>query len=121
MMFFNDFLQAFVERSGGGIGAVIMGYDGIAIDQFFRPVDGLDMSMMTVEYANILKEIRKMAEVLNAGRMEEVAIRTDRYQMLIRALTEDYFVALILQRDGNFGKGRYLLLRDTPALRETLA
>ena len=120
-MFFNEFLQGFVERSGGGIGAVLMGYDGIAIDQFFLPVEGLDMQMMAVEYANIFKEIRKMAEILNTGRLEEVAIKTDKYQMIIRALTEDYFVALTLERDGNFGKGRYLLLRDAPSLREALA
>ncbi|MFA7536016.1 MAG: roadblock/LC7 domain-containing protein [Desulfuromonadales bacterium] len=119
-MFFNSVLQEMVESSGGGIGAVLMGYDGIAIDQFFRPVEGVDLGQMAVEYSNVLKEIRQAAEILNTGAMEEVFIKTDKYQMIIRALNHDYFVALTLGREGNFGKGRYLLMRDAPALREAL-
>ncbi len=119
-MFFSNVLQGVVESADGGIGAVLMGYDGIAIDQFFRPTMDIDLSLMAVEYANILKEIRQAAEILNTGRMEEVTIKTDRYQMLIRTLNEDFFIALALERDANFGKGRYLLMRDAPALREAL-
>ena len=118
---FGNVLQGIVEGSGGGIGAVLMGYDGIAVDQFFHPVEGIDLQLMAVEYANILKEIKKAAVILDTGEMEEVAIRTDKYLLVLRTLTDDYFVALTLQRDGNFGKGRYLLLREAAVLREALA
>ncbi len=37
---FSEILQKIVEETGGGIGAVLMGYDGIAIDQFFSPEKG---------------------------------------------------------------------------------
>ncbi|MBE0598834.1 MAG: roadblock/LC7 domain-containing protein [Desulfuromonadales bacterium] len=118
---FGNVLQGLVEGTGGGIGAVLMGYDGIPVAQFFRPTQGPDLQLMAVEYTNILKEIRTAAEILDIGRTEEVAIRTERYLLVLRTLTDDYFVALTLERDGNFGKGRYLLQRDASVLRDALA
>jgi predicted regulator of Ras-like GTPase activity (Roadblock/LC7/MglB family) len=101
---FSEILEGIVEGTSGGVGAVLMGYDGIA-----------------VEYANVLKEIKKTAEILNTGIMQEVSIQTERFQVVIRTLTDEYFVALTLERTGNFGKGRYLLMREAANLKEALA
>ncbi|MDT8444639.1 MAG: roadblock/LC7 domain-containing protein [Desulfuromonadales bacterium] len=117
---FSKILQRIVEGTAGGIGAVLMGYDGIAVDQFFSPEEEVDLHMVVVEYSNVLKEIRKTAEVLSLGEMEEISIRTDRFIIIIRMLNDDYFVALIISRDGNFGKGRYLLTREGYNLLEAL-
>ena len=117
---FSDILQRIVEGTGGGIGAVLMGYDGIAIEQFFAADQTIDLQMVVVEYSNVLKEIRKTAEILSLGDMEEISIRTDRFIIVIRMLNEEYFVALVIDRDGNFGKGRYLLTREGANLFEAL-
>lgn len=109
---FSNILQRIVEETGGGIGAVLMGYDGIAIDQFFSSDEEIDLHMVVVEYSNVLKEIRKTAEILSLGEMEEISIRTDRFIIVIRMLNAEYFVALVISRDGNFGKGRYLMTRE---------
>jgi predicted regulator of Ras-like GTPase activity (Roadblock/LC7/MglB family) len=118
---FGNILQTIVEETGGGIGAVLMGYDGIGIEQFFHPCEEGDLSMIAVEYANVLKGIKKAGEVLHAGVMEEVSIRTERFYVVVRILSDDYFVALIIDSGGNFGKGRYLLLRESGFLKEALA
>ena len=117
---FSEILQRIVEGTGGGIGAVLMGYDGIAIDQFFSPDEELDLQMVVVEYSNVLKEIRKTAEILSLGEMEEISIRTDRFIIVIRILNDEYFVALVIAHDGNFGKGRYLMKRESFHLLEAL-
>lgn len=114
---FREILQGIVEGADG-VGAVLMGYDGIAVEQFFRGGQQADLQMMAVEYAAILKEIRKAAEILETGSMEEVAIRTERYHVLLRSLTDEYFVALTLEPPANIGKGRFLLLRDSFLLRQ---
>jgi predicted regulator of Ras-like GTPase activity (Roadblock/LC7/MglB family) len=118
---FSEILKDIVEGTGGGVGAVLMGYDGIAIEQHFKPCGGVDLHMIAVEYANVLKEIKKTAEILNTGIMQEVSIQTERFQVVIRTLTDEYFVALTLERTGNFGKGRYLLMREAINLKEALA
>ncbi len=118
---FKEILQGIVEGTGGGVGAVLMGYDGIYIDQYFLPVDGVDLQLIAVEYANVLKEIKKTAEILNTGNMEEVSIGTGRFYVLVRTLSDEYFVALTIRREGNLGKGRYLLLRESGALKQALS
>ena len=118
---FGEILQGIVEGTAGAIGAVLMGYDGIAIDQHFKPHESDDLSLIAVEYANILKEIRKTAEILNVGDMEEVSIRTGRFHIVVRIITPEYFVAMTLQRDGNFGKARYLLTREAGNLATALS
>jgi predicted regulator of Ras-like GTPase activity (Roadblock/LC7/MglB family) len=118
---FGEILEGIVESTAGGVGAVLMGYDGIPIEQYFKPCEGVDLQLLAVEYGNVLKEIKRSVDILNTGVMEEVAIKTGRFYVVLRALTDDYFVALTLNRDGNFGKGRYLLLRDAPKLAEALS
>ena len=117
---FSEILQRIVEETCGGIGAVLMGYDGIAIDQYFAPDEELDLQMVVVEYSNVLKEIRKTADILSLGDMEEISIRTDRFIIVIRILNDEYFVAMFINRDGNFGKGRYLMTREGFNLIEAL-
>lgn len=117
---FNEILEGIVSGTKGGIAAYLMGYDGIAIDQHVTPAEGIDMQLLVVEYANVLKEIKSSVKTLNAGLMEEVAIKTDRYFVVLRAITEDYFVIFLISRDGNYGKGRYLLMRDSVALKNGL-
>lgn len=117
---FTDVLSTIVEQTSGGIGAVLMGYDGIAVGQFHRPVEDIDLSLVAVEYANVLKEIKKAAEILQTGELEEVSILTGSYQVLIRTLTPEYFVSLTMERGGNAGKGRFLLMREAPNLRSQL-
>ena len=118
---FNEILEEIVEGSGGGVGAVLMGYDGISIEHYFKPCEGVDLHMAAVEYSNVLKEIKKTAEILNTGSMEEVSVKTERFLVVIRALTDEYFVALTLDRGGNYGKGRYLMMREATRLKEALA
>ena len=117
---FSEILQKIVDETGGGIGAVLMGYDGIAIDQYFSSEQELDVQMIVIEYSNVLKEIRKTAEILSLGEMEEISIRTDRFIIVIRVLSSEYFVATIINQDGNFGKCRYLMNRESSNLTEAL-
>lgn len=117
---FSEILEGIVSQTKGGIAAFLMGYDGIAVDQHVTPVDNIDMQLLVVEYANVLKEIKSAVATLNTGLMEEVAIKTDRYFVVLKTITEDYFVIFLIARDGNYGKGRYLLMRDASALRAGL-
>lgn len=117
---FKATLEKMVKGAPGGVGAVLMGYDGIAIDQFFHDVGDIDLQLVALEYSNIVKEIRHTADVLGTGALQEVTVKTGLFYVIIHALTDEYFVALTLKRDGNLGKGRYLILRDAPTLRQAL-
>jgi predicted regulator of Ras-like GTPase activity (Roadblock/LC7/MglB family) len=119
-MDFKAVLKTIVDESPDSLGVVIMGYDGIAIDEHLRAGGGVDVQMLAVEYASILKEIKRTVEVLKTGELEEVSIMAKECSILVRGISDDFFVALVLGAGGNFGKGRYLLKRETSRLRESL-
>jgi predicted regulator of Ras-like GTPase activity (Roadblock/LC7/MglB family) len=119
-MAFKEILKTIVSQSSGSLGAVVMGYDGIAIDEYLRDGGGVDVSMLAVEYASVLKEIKRTVGVLKTGELEEVSIVSERCSVIVRGIDNDFFAALIMSADGNFGKGRYLLKREAPRLKEAL-
>lgn len=120
VMSFRETLQDIVENVGGGLGAVIMGYDGIPIDEYVKEDGALDVQLLTAEYAAVLKEIKRTVEVLKAGVLEEVAINTEFSIAIARVINDDFFVVLVMGSEGNFGKGRFLLRREGPKLGEAL-
>lgn len=118
---FSETLKSIVESVEGGLGAVIMADDGIAIDEYLLDGSGMDLNLMAVEYASLLKEVKRTADVLKTGALEEMAVNTGRSQVIVRTINDELFIALILGQDGNCGKGRYLLRREVFGLRERLS
>ena len=119
-MGFKAILKSIVAESDGSLGGVIMGYDGIAIDELVLDRAGIDVPMLAVEYASVLKEIKRTISVLQTGELQEVSIVTERCSVIVRGISDDFFAALVITADGNFGKARYLLKREAAKLREAL-
>lgn len=117
---FKEILKGIVDKVEGGQGAVIMGYDGIPIDEYLHEDVTLDVHLLSVEYATLLKEIKRTVEVLKTGDMDEISVNTGLSRVLVRPINDEFFIVFVLSREGNFGKGRYLLKRDAPKLREAL-
>lgn len=107
---FREILQDAVERTEGGVAGLLMGFDGIPVDHYVRAADGaVDVETVGMEYSVILKDIRKAAEMLEAGGANEISIQAERLTTVIRVLNDDYFVAMTLRPNGNYGKARFLL------------
>ena len=72
---FKDILKDAVHRTEGGMAALVMGFDGIAVDSYVREDSTLGVEVETVgmEYSVILKEIRKAAQLLDAGTVRRLA------------------------------------------------
>jgi predicted regulator of Ras-like GTPase activity (Roadblock/LC7/MglB family) len=122
---FQDSLQRIVDNVEGGIAGLLMGFDGIAVESYTRPppmeqAAALDINTVGMEFSYILGQVRKAAEALEIGGVEEIAIRAEKLSIVIRVLSSDYFLALALDEKGNFGKGRYLLRVVAPKLQAEL-
>jgi predicted regulator of Ras-like GTPase activity (Roadblock/LC7/MglB family) len=115
----RDLLNTIVQSVDGALSAIIMAYDGIPIDEVTVEQSEFDMQLLSVEYSAVLKEIKRAVDVIKMGDLEEVFISTTRTCVVVRVLNDDLFAALIMSRDGNIGKGRYLLkLKSFEVLRE---
>lgn len=118
-MSLRDTLTAIVENIEGGLAAIIMASDGIPIDEVMVAQTGFDLQLLTVEYAALLKEIRRTVTLIKSGDMEEITITTSQARVVMRVLSDELFVVLVMTKAGNFGKGRYLLrLRSDELARE---
>lgn len=120
-MSLKDTLREIVENVDGGLAAIIMAYDGIPIDEVVVAQTEFDLQLLTVEYATVLKEIKRAVSVIKVGEMEEVSITSGRVCVVMRVLNEELFAVLVMDKDGNFGKGRYLLRLKSHGLAEELA
>jgi predicted regulator of Ras-like GTPase activity (Roadblock/LC7/MglB family) len=94
---FRDTIKKLVDRLEGGVGAVLMGFDGITVDSYAREgVEGIaDIQTIGLEFAHLLGQVRRTAESLNIGLTRELAFRTDKLTVLVQILNKDkdYFVA----------------------------
>jgi predicted regulator of Ras-like GTPase activity (Roadblock/LC7/MglB family) len=120
VMSYKDYLKSLAERVDGSLATIIMGYDGIPIDEYFVQATPFDLQLLVVEYANLLRDIRKTVDLLENGNMQEVSIASDKLRVLVRVISEEFFLVLVLAADGNYGKGRYLLSREALKLRDEL-
>lgn len=109
----RSMLETILSSVEGALSVMIMAYDGIPIDEISREQNEIDMQLLSVEYATVLKEIKRAVEVIKAGDLEEVSITTSQTCVMIRVINNELFAVLIMKRDGNFGKGRYLLRMKT--------
>lgn len=106
---FREILQEVVDNTDGGVAGLLMGFDGIPVDQYVRDDATIDVETIGMEYSVILKSIRQAAEMLEAGDALEVAIKAERMITVIRLLNDEYFVAVSLKPSGNLGKARFML------------
>ena len=106
---FKTSLQHLVEQTEGSVASLLMGFDGIAVDSYLKQSENWDIQVIGMELSFILTQIRRAAENLEVGKIEEFTLRTQRLTVIIHALNAEYFVALALTPSGNTGKGKYLL------------
>jgi predicted regulator of Ras-like GTPase activity (Roadblock/LC7/MglB family) len=124
-MSFRSILRSIVEECGGGLGAVLMGVDGIPIEEYVTdriPEGPLqeDIGSAGVEFSRILEEIRKAADSLGGGAVTETIVALARMNLVFRPIDGETFLALVLATDGNLGKARYLIRRHLLAIRQEL-
>jgi predicted regulator of Ras-like GTPase activity (Roadblock/LC7/MglB family) len=124
-MSFRSILQTIVDGCGGGLGAALMGSDGIPIEQISAGSGGTampkdDVGAAGVEFGRILEEIRKASDALGGGTLNETVVSLTHFILILRHIDDDTFLVLALAPDGNLGKARYLIRRHLLELREEL-
>ena len=124
-MSFASLLREIVGSCGGGIGAALMGRDGIPIEQVLvQPApDGPlreEIGTAGVEFGRILDEIRKASHALSGGQVVETLVTLSEFTLIFRTVDSETFLVVVLAPDGNLGKARYLIRRYLLAIRREL-
>ena len=113
---FAETLKKVVDNVEGGIAAVIMGLDGISVDTYVKLPERVDVNTVAMEFSFILSQVRKAGESLSVGNLEELSVKAQRLLLVCRMISPQYFVAIAMAPEGNFGKARFLARLATPTL-----
>ncbi len=113
-MDFEDILKDLVAVAPGAVAATLMGMDGIPLACFpasddSSESDGSDIEHLGVEYGKILGEIVKASEVLHLGKIRDVTLNLEDVVVLMRLVTPEYFIALLLEDAAMIGKARFVM------------
>lgn len=107
---FTDNLREIQQKTEGCFGALIMGMDGIAVEEVWQR-QGLDanLDIAVAEFAAVVRSARRTSGDLALGALREMVVLTDSANFVMRLISESYFIVLVVNPDGNLGRGRYQL------------
>ena len=119
---FREVLQEIVSRTEGCLGSLIMGTDGIAVEKVWQPAGTeANLDVAVAEFTSLLRNARRTNNEMGLGKLQEFTLTTESGIFILRFVSEDYFIAMVLTPDGNFGRGRFELRRAELLLEKELA
>ena len=92
---FKNLLNRLLEDIPGAVGAIIIDWEGEAVDQVTR-VDEYDIKVLGAHGGIILGMIRDVLTRIESGALDEVVIRTEQNKIMMAPLTDDYLLILQL-------------------------
>jgi predicted regulator of Ras-like GTPase activity (Roadblock/LC7/MglB family) len=115
---FKQILQDICDKVEGAVAVSLIGLDGIAIESIKS--NGVPLDVLGAEFGGFIKSIRPNAE-LNTGEVLQFALVAEKYITFLSAVTQEYFVLLVMRPDGNYGRARFELARAKHLLRDELS
>jgi len=114
-MSFLEVLKDIVDKVDGAVSAMIIGRDGMSVQEYARE-KLVDLTGLSAEASAMIKDISLAADNLGLGEAREFSIISDRCGIIMRKINTDYYLALVIKPDGNYGKGRFILKTAIPKL-----
>ena len=114
-MSFTEVLKEAVEKVDGAVSAMIIGADGISVQEYVNE-KLLDLTGLSAEASAMIKDINLAADNLGLGEAKEFSVISDRCGIIVRKINKEYYLALIIKPEGNYGKGRYVLKTIVPRI-----
>lgn len=115
---FRSVLTGLRDRVEGSIAVSLIGLDGIAIETIGAGQVPLDV--LGAEFGGFIKSLRNANTELNTGDVLQFALVTERYITFLSEVTPEYYILLVIQPDGNYGRARFELAKAKHALRDEL-
>ncbi len=116
---FRRVLADIQERVTGTMAISLMDLDGIAIDSL-NPAS-VELDVLRAEFGGFVKSIRLSSTDLDTGEVQQFTLVTEKYTTMLSAVTGDYYILLVLEPGGNYGRARFELAKARHLLRDELS
>lgn len=114
-MNFIDILKETVEKVDGAVASMIIASDGIPVEEYVSE-RLIDLAGLGAEASAMIRDVSLAAENLGLGEAREFSIISDTCGIIMRKINEEYYLALVIKPEGNYGKGRYVLKTTVPGI-----
>lgn len=115
-MNFQERLKNALDKIPGGLSLSLIGIDGIPIES--TGSKDLDIETLSAELTTFIRNLNITNSELKIGKLYQLALVCDEYTHLLSAITKEYYLFLILEKRGYFGKARYELFKLSHQLKE---
>jgi predicted regulator of Ras-like GTPase activity (Roadblock/LC7/MglB family) len=106
----REILHKALSNTENCLGVLIMGTDGIAVEEIWKDdAKPINADIIFAEYTALLRSAVRVGDGLLFDRVRELTISGDESVFIMRLVSPDYYLAMALRTDGNFGRGRYEL------------
>ena len=119
-MSFKNELSALVQSVPGALGAILADWEGEAVDQVSR-MDDYQLKVIGAHKGVILTNLREVVKRLQGDSLREILITTEKNQTLILPVTDDYFLVLLLEKEGLLGRALFEARRCLEILKKEIA
>jgi predicted regulator of Ras-like GTPase activity (Roadblock/LC7/MglB family) len=94
---------------------MIIASDGIQVEEYVQE-KLIDLTGLGAEASAMIRDITLAAENLRLGEAREFSIISDTCGIIMRKIKDEYYLALVIKPEGNYGKGRYVLKTTVPRI-----
>ncbi len=115
---FRDVLSGLRDRVEGAVAVSLIGLDGIAVETVGN--GNVPLDVLGAEFGGFVKSIRHANTELDTGDVLQFALVTEKYITFLSEVTPEYYILLVLQPDGNYGRARFELSKAKFLLRDEL-
>jgi predicted regulator of Ras-like GTPase activity (Roadblock/LC7/MglB family) len=119
MSSFGEILQRMVERVPGAVGAVFTDWEGEPVDQFAH-IPPLDIQLVGAHWGIVFLQASERLAKHGLGAVEEFLIEGERATVLVRSVTDKYFVVLATKREAHLATALRELSRTAECLRSEM-
>jgi len=112
---FSETLKAIAEGMPDTDCVLLMGMDGLPIEKVTRN-QSVNIETISAEFTSLLKVTSQTSAEVEAGKLDEVMVLSDKMVVVMKAITKEYFLMLILPKDANLGRARFELKKAKYAL-----
>ena len=105
-----------MRRVPGAVGAVFADWEGEPVDQFAH-IPPLDIQLVGAHWGVVWSQATRRLGKHHLGDIEELLIEGEHTIVLVRSVTEGYFVVLATASDAHLATARRELARGAETLR----
>lgn len=116
---FVERLEQVASRIEGAQAVSLVAKDGMPVESICSMPD-LDLEVLAAELMTQVRAVSRDHQELSVGDVRHFSVTTDKWVLMVTALSAEYYLLLVLAAEANAGRARFELRRSVLLFEEDL-